>query len=79
MRKTSFHESVLPRCKIGYSRHPLCTTGYLDKACVIVNFNTLVVCCVSFLKLNIYLSIYFDERQKENSYLYIYHVNIVQF
>ena len=31
---------------------------------------------VSFLKLNIYLSIYFDERQKEISHLYIYHANI---
>jgi len=34
--------------------------------------------CVSFLKLIIYLSIYFDERQKEISHLYIYHLNIVQ-
>ena len=33
---------------------------------------------VSFLKLNIYLSICFDERQKEISHLYIYHVNIDQ-
>ena len=31
---------------------------------------------VSFLKLTIYLSIYFDERQKEISHLYIYHANI---
>jgi len=29
---------------------------------------------VSFLKLIIYLSIYFDERQKGISQLYIYHV-----
>ena len=28
---------------------------------------------VSFLKFIIYLSIYFDERQKEISQLYIYH------
>ena len=33
---------------------------------------------VSFLKLIIYLSIYFDERQKGISHLYICHVNIVQ-
>ena len=32
---------------------------------------------VSFLKLIIYLSIYFDERQKEISHLYIYLVNSI--
>jgi len=33
---------------------------------------------VSFLKLNIYLSICFDERQKGITHLYIYHVKIDQ-
>ena len=32
---------------------------------------------VSFLKFIIYLSIYFDERQKEISQLYIYHAIII--
>ena len=41
-------------------------------------FSNYVGTFVGFLKLIIYLSICFDERQKEISLLYIYHINIVQ-